>query len=79
MKQLDGDGSQLVIPTLLLGTANGVIGVVAQLPRELFVPLEQLQVNLTKVIRGIGGTQPQRLAVVWQRAQDVGVSIILGR
>jgi DNA damage-binding protein 1 len=55
MKQLDGDGSQAVIPTFLFGTVNGVIGVVAQLPRELFLLLEKLQVNLTKVIRGIGG------------------------
>ncbi|KAG0461871.1 hypothetical protein HPP92_020347 [Vanilla planifolia] len=43
------------IPTIIFGTVNGVIGVVASLPHELYVFLEKLQSNLVKVIKGVGG------------------------
>ncbi|GMI74364.1 damaged DNA binding protein 1A [Hibiscus trionum] len=43
------------IPTVIFGTVNGVIGVVASLPHEQYVFLEKLQSNLRKVIKGVGG------------------------
>uniref|UniRef100_A0A7N0V777 DNA damage-binding protein 1 n=1 Tax=Kalanchoe fedtschenkoi TaxID=63787 RepID=A0A7N0V777_KALFE len=43
------------IPTVIFGTVNGVIGVVASLPHEQYIFLEKLQSNLRKVIRGVGG------------------------
>ncbi|KAJ3679366.1 hypothetical protein LUZ60_017377 [Juncus effusus] len=43
------------IPTVIFGTVNGVIGVVASLPHEQYLFLEKLQSNLVKVIKGVGG------------------------
>ncbi|GMJ12602.1 damaged DNA binding protein 1A [Hibiscus trionum] len=43
------------IPTVIFGTVNGVIGVIASLPHEQYVFLEKLQSNLRKVIKGVGG------------------------
>ncbi|KAJ7544909.1 hypothetical protein O6H91_09G098400 [Diphasiastrum complanatum] len=49
----DSEASQ--IPTVIFGTVNGVIGVIASLPHEQFVFLQKLQHNLVKVIKGVGG------------------------
>ncbi|XP_038978806.1 DNA damage-binding protein 1a [Phoenix dactylifera] len=43
------------IPTVIFGTVNGVIGVVASLPHDQYVFLEKLQSNLVKVLKGVGG------------------------
>uniref|UniRef100_A0A7S3QK85 DNA damage-binding protein 1 n=1 Tax=Dunaliella tertiolecta TaxID=3047 RepID=A0A7S3QK85_DUNTE len=43
------------IPTLLYGSTNGTIGVLASLPPALFEFLSRLQDALRKVIRGVGG------------------------
>lgn len=43
------------IPTVIFGTVNGVIGVIASLPHEQYTFLEKLQSNLVKVIKGVGG------------------------
>lgn len=43
------------IPTVIFGTINGVIGVIASLPSEQYVFLEKLQSTLRKVIKGVGG------------------------
>ena len=43
------------IPTVIFGTDNGVIGVIASLPHEQYAFLEKLQSNLRKVIKGVGG------------------------
>ena len=43
------------IPTVIFGSVNGVIGVIASLPREQYVFLEKLQSILRKVIKGVGG------------------------
>uniref|UniRef100_A0A061SBD9 DNA damage-binding protein 1 n=1 Tax=Tetraselmis sp. GSL018 TaxID=582737 RepID=A0A061SBD9_9CHLO len=43
------------VPTVLFGTINGVIGVVASLPKATFQKLERLQAALRKVIKGVGG------------------------
>ncbi|KAF4398471.1 hypothetical protein G4B88_025450 [Cannabis sativa] len=43
------------IPTVIFGTVNGVIGVIASLPQEQYVFLEKLQTSLRKVIKGVGG------------------------
>uniref|UniRef100_A0A1D1YWE8 DNA damage-binding protein 1 n=2 Tax=Anthurium amnicola TaxID=1678845 RepID=A0A1D1YWE8_9ARAE len=43
------------IPTVIFGTVNGVIGVIASLPHEQYIFLEKLQANLVKVIKGVGG------------------------
>jgi DNA damage-binding protein 1 len=44
-----------VIPTVIFGTVNGVIGIVASLPHDQYQFLEKLQGNLVKVIKGVGG------------------------
>ena len=49
------DSEATHIPTVIFGTINGVIGVVASLPHEQFVFLEKLQGCLVKIIKGVGG------------------------
>ncbi|KAJ4810268.1 DNA damage-binding protein 1 [Rhynchospora pubera] len=44
-----------IIPTVIFGTVNGVIGIVASLPHDQYLFLEKLQLNLVKVIKGVGG------------------------
>lgn len=53
MRLPDSESSQ--IPTVIFGTVNGVIGVIASLPQEQYQFLEKLQMNLVKVIKGVGG------------------------
>ncbi|KAG9145181.1 hypothetical protein Leryth_008967 [Lithospermum erythrorhizon] len=53
MRLPDSDVGQ--IPTVIFGTINGVIGVIASIPHEQYVFLEKLQATLRKVIKGIGG------------------------
>lgn len=53
MRLPDSDVGQ--IPTVIFGTVNGVIGVIASLPQEQYLFLEKLQSNLRKVIKGVGG------------------------
>lgn len=43
------------IPTVIFGTVDGVIGVIASLPQEQYAFLEKLQTSLRKVIKGVGG------------------------
>ncbi|CAH8385815.1 unnamed protein product [Eruca vesicaria subsp. sativa] len=43
------------IPTVIFGTVNGMIGVIASLPQEQYSFLEKLQSSLRKVIKGVGG------------------------
>lgn len=43
------------IPTVIFGTVNGVIGVIASLPHDLYLFMDKLQSNLRKVIKGVGG------------------------
>jgi len=43
------------IPTLIFGSVNGVIGIIASLPQAQFELLQKLQNALTSVIKGIGG------------------------
>ncbi|KAK1280307.1 DNA damage-binding protein 1 [Acorus gramineus] len=51
----DSDSDTGPIPTVIFGTVNGAIGVIASLPRDHYVFLERLQGCLVKVIRGVGG------------------------
>ncbi|KAF2317858.1 hypothetical protein GH714_041177 [Hevea brasiliensis] len=53
MRLPDSDVGQ--IPTVIFGSVNGVIGVIASLPHEQYIFLEKLQSNLRKVIKGVGG------------------------
>ncbi|VVB12240.1 unnamed protein product [Arabis nemorensis] len=53
MRMPDSETGQ--IPTLIFGTVNGVIGVMASLPQEQYAFLEKLQTSLRKVIKGVGG------------------------
>ncbi|KVH77823.1 Cleavage/polyadenylation specificity factor, A subunit, C-terminal [Cynara cardunculus var. scolymus] len=53
MRLPDSDVGQ--IPTIIFGTVNGVIGVIASLPQDQYVFMEKLQTNLRKVIKGVGG------------------------
>ena len=46
-------------PTRLFGTVNGGIGVLASLPHALFLTLERLQAQLSKVLKGVGGLDHQ--------------------
>lgn len=50
---LGSEGSN--IATVLFGTINGLIGVIAPFSLEQYEILEKLQMNLVKVIKGIGG------------------------
>lgn len=50
-----GDSDGPVIPTLLFGTVNGVIGVIATLPKEDYELMLKVQTALNQVIRGVGG------------------------
>lgn len=43
------------IPTVIFGSVNGVIGVIASLPNDQYMFLEKLQSSLRKVIKGVGG------------------------
>lgn len=43
------------LPTLLYGTINGVLGVVATLPAEQYAVLQKVQSALRNVIKGVGG------------------------
>ncbi|KAH9288236.1 hypothetical protein KI387_032353 [Taxus chinensis] len=53
MRLPDSDSAQ--ISTVIFGTVNGVIGVIASLPQEQYLFLEKLQQSLVKVIKGVGG------------------------
>lgn len=53
MRLPDSDIGQ--IPTVIFGTVNGVIGVIASLPNDQYIFLEKLQSNMRKVIKGVGG------------------------
>ena len=43
------------LPTLLYGSVNGVLGLIASLPQEDFEMLSKVQTQLSKVIKGVGG------------------------
>ncbi|XP_078433681.1 DNA damage-binding protein 1a-like [Wolffia australiana] len=53
MRLPDSEAAQ--IQTVIFGSINGVIGVVASLPQEQYAFLEKLQGCLAKVIKGVGG------------------------
>ncbi|XP_031500678.1 DNA damage-binding protein 1 [Nymphaea colorata] len=53
MRMPDSDSGN--IPTVIFATINGVIGVIASLPHDQYLFLEKLQMNLNKVIKGVGG------------------------
>lgn len=54
------DGELGDCPTRLFGTVNGSIGVLASLPHALFLTLERLQAQLSKVLKGVGGLDHQK-------------------
>ncbi|KAF9300102.1 DNA damage-binding protein 1a [Mortierella antarctica] len=43
------------VPKLLFATVSGTIGVIASLNKENYELLRQLEINLSRVIRGVGG------------------------
>ena len=58
------------MPTVLYGTINGVLGVVASLPAAQYAVLEGLQAAMRKVVRGVGGLDHAQVcgvvcSVVW--------------
>jgi len=53
MKMPVGEG--LNLQTIIYGTVNGSVGLVAALPKEIFQLLYKLQKVLVKVIKGVGG------------------------
>eukprot|EP01027_Heterolobosea_sp_BB2_P002893 GEZU01004339.1.p1 GENE.GEZU01004339.1~~GEZU01004339.1.p1 ORF type:complete len:703 (-),score=229.06 GEZU01004339.1:788-2896(-) len=55
MRLPESESSIANISTLLFGTVNGVIGVVAQIPEELYHFLLKVQTAITQVVSGIGG------------------------
>eukprot|EP00884_Botryococcus_braunii_P023468 jgi/Botrbrau1/9805/Bobra.0322s0012.2 len=48
------DQEALHVNTILFGTINGVIGVVASLPQQLFEWFQKLENAMNKVVRGVG-------------------------
>jgi DNA damage-binding protein 1 len=53
MKMPEAEGMN--VPTLLFGTINGVIGVIASLPEDKFQFFWKLQQKISRVIKGVGG------------------------
>jgi len=49
------NSEESAIPTLIFGSVNGVIGVIASLTQENYSFFAKVQENLTKVIKGVGG------------------------
>jgi len=49
------DSQVAKIPTMLFGTINGAIGVIASIPAEQYALLLALQDAMRKVIKGVGG------------------------
>ncbi|KAG0339195.1 DNA damage-binding protein 1a [Podila humilis] len=45
------------VPKLLFGTVTGAIGVIASLSKENYDLLRQLEINISKVVRGVGGLE----------------------
>jgi DNA damage-binding protein 1 len=71
MRLPDSEAAQ--IPTLIYGTINGVIGVVASLPQELFLVVQRLQTALNKVRSSTGRASPGRIRG-WFEGQGVSTS-----
>lgn len=57
---LGSEGSNM--PTAIFVTINGMVGVITPLSQEQYQILENLQMNLVKVINGIGGLSHEQ----WQ-------------
>jgi len=51
LRQPDGEH----IPTVIFGTINGVLGLVASLPESIFKKVSRIQDAIRKVIKGVGG------------------------
>ena len=49
------EGGAAPLPTLLYGSVNGVLGVIASLPQSQYAFLHKVQAALAKVIKGVGG------------------------
>jgi DNA damage-binding protein 1 len=49
------DSDLAKVPTMLFGTINGVIGIVASLPADQYAFLARLQEALCATVRGVGG------------------------
>ena len=49
------DSELAAVPTMLFGTINGVLGVLATLPAEQYAFLARLQEAMCTVVRGVGG------------------------
>jgi DNA damage-binding protein 1 len=47
--------NEMNFPSMLYGGVHGSIGVIASIPQELYVFLQKVQNNVSKVIRGVGG------------------------
>ena len=47
--------NEMNFPSILYGGVYGSIGVVASIPQDLYVFLNKVQQNVSKVIRGVGG------------------------
>eukprot|EP00281_Chroomonas_sp_CCMP1168_P025534 CAMPEP_0206228886 /NCGR_PEP_ID=MMETSP0047_2-20121206/9404_1 /ASSEMBLY_ACC=CAM_ASM_000192 /TAXON_ID=195065 /ORGANISM="Chroomonas mesostigmatica_cf, Strain CCMP1168" /LENGTH=1100 /DNA_ID=CAMNT_0053652151 /DNA_START=70 /DNA_END=3372 /DNA_ORIENTATION=+ len=50
-----GEAESSTIPTLIFGTVNGVIGIIASLPKEDYDLMLKVQGALNQVIKGVGG------------------------
>eukprot|EP01135_Chromosphaera_perkinsii_P006121 Nk52_evm1s407 gene=Nk52_evmTU1s407 len=53
--RLPDESEDPVVPKLLFGTVNGVIGVMASLSQKKFSFLSQVQEKLSSVVKGVGG------------------------
>ena len=49
------DGDSAHVPTLLFGTGNGVVGVLASLPKDIYDFTERLQTSMNVHVQGVGG------------------------
>ncbi|GJT97135.1 DNA damage-binding protein 1 isoform X2 [Tanacetum coccineum] len=69
MRLPDSDVGQ--IPTIIFGTVNGVIGVIASLPQDQYLFMEKLQTNLRKVIKGVGGLNHEQWRSFYSQKKTV--------
>ncbi len=61
MKMAEPEGGLSVQTSLIYGTVNGAIGVIATLPEQHYQFFSMLQHHLNKIIKGVGGFTHEQL------------------
>lgn len=67
------------IPTLIYGTVNGSVGVIATLPKEAYQFFAKLQNKLTTVIKGVGGFSHAEYPFTFLKLQSFFLTVVTWR